>query len=157
MRATGRLMALGLMLGLAAASQAGDPYKCTATTQECLDMMVAYWKGSGWVGLELDREETGELTIKRLVPDSPAVEAGFQVGDVLLAVNGIRYDDMTEEARERIQRTKKPGARFTFTVRRKGREREIPVVLASMPEDVVAVQIGLHLLEHATVARKDAP
>src|SRR5207245_5193269 len=67
--------------------------KCTMSTQDCLDHMSAQMKSSGWIGLELDRDEkTGTLTVLKVVPGSPAEAAGIEPRDVLYAVNGVRID-----------------------------------------------------------------
>ncbi len=42
---SGFILALGCIL--VCPTLASD-YKCTATTQECLDAMVAYYKQKGW-------------------------------------------------------------------------------------------------------------
>src|SRR5262245_28070417 len=62
-------------------------HKCTETTQDCLDHMAAKMKTSGWVGIELEHNETdGTLTITKVVPGSPAEAAGLQPGDELYAL-----------------------------------------------------------------------
>jgi len=72
-------------------------------TQECLDAMVAKLKTNGWMGIELEIDETtSQMTIKRVVPGSPAEKAGFQPGDVLVALNGIRFGKENEEEEEKV-------------------------------------------------------
>ena len=56
--------------------------------------MATKLKNKGWVGIELDvneehrRDDRGARGIRQ----PGAVEAGMREGDVLLALNGIRFD-----------------------------------------------------------------
>jgi predicted metalloprotease with PDZ domain len=129
---------------------AGD-YKCTKSTQECLDMMAAKMKDSGWVGVELETDEaTGAYAILRVVPDSPAKAAGLRPGDVLLAMNGIRISEKNHEALWKAKKDMKPGDSVKYTVKRDGTDREVSITLAPMPADVLARFIGQHMLTHAS-------
>ncbi len=76
-----------VVLAIAPAVLAGhDHYKCTKTTQECLDVMSAEFKNKGWLGFELDKSEHGQMVIKKVIAGSPAEQAGFHAGDVLVAM-----------------------------------------------------------------------
>lgn len=128
---------------------AGEHKKCTMGTQECLDAMVAKLKTHGWMGIELEIDEvTSSRTIKRVVPGSPAEKAGFQAGDVLVALNGVRFGKETESQISEIWETLKPGKEATYTVARNAYERQIAVTLAEAPSDVLAQWVGYHMLEH---------
>lgn len=93
---------VGLLLagGLVSAAFAGGAgYKCTKTTDECLNAMVSDMKTRGWIGCELDKDESGALVVKRVVAGTPAEAAGIQVGDQFIAMNGIKFgDDRNMEA-----------------------------------------------------------
>jgi len=124
--------------------------KCTASTQECLDMMAAKMKDGGWVGVELESDEsTGAYAITRVVPDSPAESAGLRAGDVLVAMNGIKISDDNHEALYKAKKDLKPGDSVKYTVKRDGYDRQVNITLAPMPADVLARFIGQHMLEHA--------
>ena len=143
-------LALGL-LAVPAPAVAGDEYKCTAGTQECLDKMAAYYRKVGWVGIEqkwVDSSRTMEVL--KVVPESPASKAGFQVGDHISAMNGVTFTPENEEKLKAMQELRKPGARFEFTLMRDGKEKVVSVVLGRMPDDIIATQIGYHMLEHVT-------
>ena len=127
-----------------------DSYKCTKSTQECLDMMTADLRAHGWVGLELDKSEAGALSVKRVVPGSPAEAAGFQAGDALLAMNGVRYaDEKSKEALMAVRKTMAPGKNVTYTISRGGYEKKVTATLAEVPNEVLAQHIGSHMLDHA--------
>lgn len=146
-----------LIVVLAAAAMvatvvAGD-YKCTEGTQECLNAMAEKLKNKGWVGIELDQdEETGALTVRLVVEESPAQAGGFKPGDKLVAMNDLRFGEATEEALHQAWDKMTPGTEVVYTVARNGKETKIDVTLAKLPEDVMATWVGQHMLDHATVA-----
>lgn len=146
MKAYLKLLLPVLMVAFAVPVFAGD-YECTASTQECLDMMAAKLKAKGWVGVELAKEE-GQLIVTKVIADSPAKAAGIKEGDVFYAVNGVKYADESEEMNE-LRAEMNPGKVFTFTVLRKEKEKELEVTLATLPDDVLAQWVGRHMLDHA--------
>jgi len=144
-------LVLALVAALAAPAVAGE--KCTADTQTCLNMMAEKLANKGWIGVELDSdEETGALTIKVVVEDSPAQAAGFKSGDKLVAINGIVFAEADEQEMKKAWSGMVPGKTVTCTLGRNGKEKEVAVTLAKLPEDVMAKWIGGHMLEHATMA-----
>jgi C-terminal processing protease CtpA/Prc len=152
MKSKSLLLSLVAVAALAVPAVAGDGHKCTAGTQECLDQMAAHMKSRGWVGLELEPDEaTGRMSVLRVVTDSPAQAAGFQEGDVLLALNGVEMSEGNKEKLYAVQKQMAPGKSVTYTVKRMGSKRDISVTLASMPEEVIARYVGAHMLEHAAV------
>ena len=42
---------------------------------------------------------------------------------------------------------------MTYTIGRKGKERDVDATLAKLPEEVLAQWVGGHMLEHATIAQ----
>jgi len=140
------ILALGLIL--ASPALAGD-YKCTATTQECLDAMVAHYKQKGWIGVSWERAESGKgIEVVQVVPDGPASKAGLQAGDRITAINGVGYQD--EEKLAEVQKSFKPGVTFTFTILRDGESMKVAVTLGRFPDDIIAAAIGPHMLDHVT-------
>lgn len=148
-------LVLPALLAFAAAATfaGGDHYKCTQGTQECLDMMAAKYSKKGWIGLEFDKTEEDKMTIKRVVEDSPAVEAGFREGDVLIAVNGVAlYSEQNEEKIKAQWEGMTPGKKMEFTVSRNGYEKKLTATLSKVPSEVLAAWVGNHMLDHATTA-----
>lgn len=141
-----------LVFAVAATFAGGDHYKCTKSTQECLDMMAAKLAKKGWVGVEFDETEEGKLAIKRVVDDSPAAEAGFREGDVLVAINGIAYSEDNQEKIKAQWEGMTPGKKMDFTVSRNGYEKNLTATLAKVPSEVLAAWVGNHMLDHATTA-----
>ena len=153
MRKTSLLLSLIAVVALAVPAFAGEGHTCTAPTQECLNKMAAKLKTKGWVGIEMDKSKKGgAITVTRVVPGSPAEKAGFREGDQLVALNGIELNkDMNKEALYAAKKQMKPGKEVTYTVERKGSTVDLAVVLAKVPEDVLAQWVGGHMLDHAEV------
>lgn len=144
------LFLLAALPAMAGSDSAGHK-KCPYPTQECLDHMATKMKDSGWVGIEMDVDESSKvMTIKRVVPGSPAEAAGMQVGDVLYALNGVPFSEANEEALQKVKKDWKPGQKVTYTLKRNGMDRQADVTLAPMPADVLAAWIGNHMLEHVS-------
>ena len=66
---------------------AGEEY-CDVSPCPCLFEMAEKLQQRGWVGIELDHNDDGTLTITRVLPKSPAEAAGLEQGDVLTSGNG---------------------------------------------------------------------
>ena len=135
-----------------AAQTASKTHGCTADTQYCLNSMAAKLKNKGWVGIELDVDETsGVMSVTRVEPRSPAQAAGMQEGDVLLALNGIRFDSEDQEQLHFVKSQMKVGSSMIYTVDRDGYEKQLDVTLAAIPDDIMAQWVGQHMLGHATI------
>jgi len=140
---------LGLAVLVAAPAFAGQG-KCNGTTQECLDKMAAHMKDSGWVGVELEPSDAGGYEVAKVIPGSPAEEAGIRAGDILFAMNGIEISEKNEEKLMNVKKTLTPGKSVDYTIKRDGYDRQVTVTLAPMPADVLAKYVGQHMLEHAS-------
>ncbi len=148
-------LALAALVVLAALpALAGEQGKCSGSTQDCLNHMAAKYAERGWVGLELDKNDYGAMTVKRVIPDSPAAAAGFRAGDMLVAFNGVGFGEENHEAMKKTYAAMVPGNKVTYTVKRDGGKRDIAVTLSQAPEEVIAQWVGRHLLEDHVVMAK---
>lgn len=84
----------------------------------------------GGVGIyiELNRENGGRLTVARPIPDTPASDAGLQIGDVILAIDdestmGFTIDDAQERLRGPL------GSPVKLKIRRLNQARPFDVTL----------------------------
>ena len=135
-----------------AVQTADQAHGCTADTQYCLNKMATKLKNKGWVGIELDVDEvSGAMTVARVESGSPAQEAGMREGDVLLALNGIRFDSEDKEQLHAAKAQMKVGSRVSYTVGRDSYEKELDMTLAEIPDDIMASWVGQHMLGHATI------
>ena len=149
------ILAILAVVALTAPVLAGEEHKCTAGTQECLDMMAAKLASKGWVGIELDKTDKGELVITKVIKDSPAQEAGLRKGDILVAMNGLSLTDESEETKKQLEKawgSFKPGNEVAYAIDRDGKKTKAKITLGHMPEELVASYVGRHMLEHATTA-----
>ena len=129
---------------------AGEKYDktCPEDAADCIRMMKEQFKERGWVGINMDYDkENGTTVISNVVSNSPAERAGFQVGDVLVGLNGIDYTEESEESLKAEYATFKPGSVATFKVKRDGEAIDIEVNLEQIPQAILAQWIGQHILE----------
>jgi len=140
-----------LLLAAVSISFAGgkDKYKCTHATQDCLNSMSADAKKAGWIGVELDHTEAGEMVVKRVIPGSPAEAAGLKIGDAFISLNTLKYGEQSAENKAAWMALNVPGKEVTLTIKRGGYEKKIAVTLGTRPAEVIAQQIGMHMLDHA--------
>ena len=155
MKKTIAILAILAVVALTAPVLAGEGHNCTAGTQECLDKMAAKLASKGWVGIELDKTDEGELVITKVVKHSPAQEAGLQKGVILLAMNGLSLTDESEENQKKLEKSWKsfkPGNEVAYKIDRDGKKTKANITLGHMPEELVASYVGRHMLEHSTTA-----
>lgn len=125
---------------------------CTYSKEECAKHMVEA-RNNGWLGLMLDQDEAGAMTITEVVAGSPAEKAGFKPGDVFFAVNGVEYSDANKDKLKAIKATLKPGATATYTVKRAGSSKDLTATLGTMPDAVYDAWVAKHMKEeHTAVA-----
>ena len=107
---------------LAASAEAGD--KCTYDTQTCLNHFAGSAGTKGWLGI--DKEKTADgVKVSSVTPGSPAEKAGFQVGDLLTAINGMALGSETLKAS--YAQINKVGSTNKYTVQRAGKTVELNV------------------------------
>lgn len=136
-----------IALVLATSALAGGE-KCTAPPEECEAKIRAKLQQVGWLGIEMTKDAQDRTVITAVVPDSPAAAAGFQLGDVLLVMNGAPLSSADKEAMKKAKATMKPGTTAAYTVLRDGREVTLNAVLSTMPEEMVAKHIQKHMQAH---------
>ncbi len=136
MKPTVTFLALALVVGLITAAFAGGDHSgenCDKDAHAAKAKLAA----KGWLGIETDKDEaTGAYRVTKVAPGSPAEQAGFRAGDVLVALNGIPVKD-----HDRIKAAKASigvGSQVTWTVARAGAEQKLSATLAPVPEEVLA-------------------
>jgi serine protease DegQ len=80
----------------------------------------------GFVGIEYD-EADGKVTIKTVLPGSPAEKAGLKAGDIITSVKTVSID--SEKDLTRALAKAGVGTKWRFYVTRGGKEEEIVVEL----------------------------
>ncbi len=146
------LVVLPAIAGDGHAKNAEYEKKCGADAQACLDWFANNYKGRGWAGVSLEVVDDS-LRVSEVHYGTPAAKAGVKTGDVLVAINGVDYNNKeNKEEMGRLEKLMVPGQEFTYTIARNGKNRDISFSLDEMPMDVVARMVGMHMLsDHAAV------
>lgn len=139
-------MMFALAALFATSAFAGD--KCTYETQACLNHMAADQGTKGWLGIDKEKSAEG-YKVTKVIAGGPAEKAGIKVGDLVTALNGMTIG--SEQLKASYSQFSKAGSTVKYTVVRDGKNMEIPVTLAKMPEDAFAQMVGNHMLEHSVV------
>ena len=82
--------------------------------------------------------ESGRVTIGEVVVDSPAADAGFEGGDIVLSVDGTAVAD--RDAFTELIGAAEPGTTHEFTVLRDGTELALSATLVQHPDVTDKVQ-----------------
>lgn len=137
MKPTVTLLTLALVVGLVTAAFADGGHGHSHGKAKDASARKAELAAKGWLGIETEKDEaTGAWRVKSVAPGSPAEQAGFWAGDVLVAFNGIPVKD-----KERIKAAKASigvGSQVTYTVARAGAEQKLSATLVPVPEQVLA-------------------
>jgi len=112
------------------------------------DKIVAKLKADGkiergWLGVEIQPVNNGiaeglgldkpkGAIVARVLPDSPAADAGVQSGDVILSVNGEEVTSMRNLPS--LVAAVPPGEKANFKILRNGKEKEMAVKLGTREE-----------------------
>ena len=121
---------------------------CSEDAADCAQAMKNNFKKRGWVGINMEYDkERGVTVISNVVANSPAEKAGFQVGDVLMGLNGVDYTEENEESLKTEYASFKPGSVATFKVERDGKTIDIETHLEQIPQAILAQWVGQHILE----------
>ena len=126
--------------------------RCGASAEECVSAMAAKIQSKGWLGIETEKTADGHYAVVSVERYSPAQKAGFQKGDVLVALDGV---SLYAEDKSQIKKVKKGlgiGSNVAYTVKRDDGKHVLEATLAEVPEQVMARWIGEHMLDqHAHI------
>jgi serine protease Do len=86
----------------------------------------------GWLGVSVDDSQNG-VAIASVERASPAARAGLRPGDMILTLNGERIE--TARSLIRAVAAVSPGTAVTLSVRRQGRQIDIPVTVGLRPAE----------------------
>lgn len=143
------LMALaGTSIALAGGAQCAEQHNQAGFTK-----MAEKMASSGWLGIEKEKDANGNIVVKAITAGGPAAAAGFRVGDVLVALNGVNLKDADPAAMTKAKASMGVGKAVTYTVARGGSQQQLTATLGPVPDDVLAQWVGHHVLDnHTTVA-----
>ena len=129
-------LSLALFLALSSMAAAGGENCDKAHAAKAKTAMEEKAK-HGWLGLDVEKSASGYVVTK-IAAGSPAEQAGFQKGDVLVAFNGIAMTEANKEALKKAKMQTAVGKQVTYTISRAGSERQIAAILGKVPEEVLA-------------------
>ena len=139
------LLVVVLVMAVAMPAFAGEKGKCAGSGENCLKKMSQKIQNKAWLGIEYDTNEHGRWEIAKVVPNSPAENAGFEKGDILLAVNGVEYSKDNKKALQAVYSELEPGSRATYVVKRKGGKVKLKATLGNVPKDLQAKWTNEHM------------
>lgn len=90
--------------------------------------------------------------IRKVIPDTPAEQAGLQAGDLITAVNGQPVDE--KHPLPELIGTHKPGDRVEITYRRGTEENTVKVKLGENPDEPGQAYLGVHFLPLSIFGRR---
>ena len=140
-------VAVVAVTGTAAAGGAHGKNKA-ANAESCLAEKAASMAKHGWLGIETEKAAAGGYTVTAVHPGSPAEAAGFRSGDVLVALEGVRFAEENHDAVKKVKAGLAVGSQVSYTVARGGSERQLTATLAPVPREVLARWLGEDVLDH---------
>jgi predicted metalloprotease with PDZ domain len=144
------LVVVTLLAGSLYAGGQNGHWKCEAKTQDCLDKMAAKLKEKGWLGIDTEKIDGGWYRISAVHAGSPAAQAGLEVGDVLLTLDGVKVNAANKEELKKVKKGLGVGSTVSYVVKRDGTKQQVAATLGPMPEAQIAEQVGHHMLEQHT-------
>jgi S1-C subfamily serine protease len=133
-------LSLALFLALSSMAAAGgencDKARAAKTTKAKTAMHEK--AKHGWLGLDVEKNASSGYVVTGVKAGSPAEDAGFQKGDVLVAFNGIALTDENKDALKKAKMQNAVGKQVTYTISRAGSQRQVAATLAEVPAEVLA-------------------
>ena len=136
---------LAVVLIVAMPAMAGEKGKCAGSGEDCMKKMKAKYGEKAWLGIEYDTDDHGRWVVAEVYKGSPAEKAGFEAGDVLLAVNGAEYSKENKEELKAVFAKIEPGTHVQYVVKRQGGKVKLDATLGNVPKEVQAKWIQKHM------------
>jgi len=96
-----------------------DRYTSFYTEQQMFDQRLRRAGKMSGIGVKVRNKEKG-LSIRDIIPDSPAEKAGLMPGDLIVEIEGKKLDDLSAKARMNLLKGK-PGTQVRIKVKRRDR------------------------------------
>lgn len=144
-----RLLTVMVVLLVAAMpALAGETKKCDGNPDDCAAKLKAKYQEKAWLGISYDTDEEGRWVVSEVEPESPAAKAGFEKGDVLLALNGEAYSKENKKALKAVFAELEPGSEATYVVKRQGAKVKLQATLGTAPAELQAKWVAEHMKEY---------
>ena len=135
-----------IALAIAFPAAAGGA-RCDGSAEELVAMKTKL-ANKAWLGIEKEKTDEGYYIIKSVHDGSPADQAGFQKGDVLLTVQGEKYTKANKAALKAVYAKIEPGSDVQYVVKRNGAKVNLDATLAHVPAELQEKWIAEHMSEH---------
>ena len=132
-----------LALAVAIPAFAGGA-NCDGSKEE-VAMMKTKLANKPWLGVEYNKTDDGYYSIKSVHDGSPADQAGFQKGDVLLVMEGVKYSKANKAAMKEVWAKVAPGSEVEYVVKRDGAKIKLDATLTHVPADLQKKWITEHM------------
>ncbi len=139
-----KLVVLIMALLFSVAAVAGEK-KQKLSAAEALTKMEAKMAAKPWLGVEYEKAEKSYFKIDKVVAGSPAERAGFQPGDIMLAMGGVEYNKANKKALKAAWSEVGPGSDANFVVKRAGEKVNLTATLEHIPSDLQAEWIAEYM------------
>ena len=131
--------------------------RCGKSAEECVSAMAAKIQTKGWLGIETEKTRDGHYEIVRVESYSPAQKAGFEKGDILVALNGVSLYSEDKGELKKMKMGLAVGSKVSYTVKRADSKKVFDATLAEVPAKVMAQWIVEHMIDqhaHLEVASR---
>jgi len=136
---------LVVMLIVVMPAMAGEKGKCAGSGEDCMKKMKAKYGEKAWLGIEYDTDEHGRWVVAEVYKGSPAEKAGFEAGDVLVAINGAEYSKENKKELKAVFAKIEPGSQVQYVVKRQGGKVKLDATLGNVPKEVQAKWMQEHM------------
>ena len=149
------ILTMAIIVLVAAPVQAGHA-RCTKDAADCAAAMRETYQERGWSGIEDKvKNEDSTITIRSVLPDSPADRVGLHAGDVVVSVNGVTLSKMNEARLDAIfTKGFRIGKRLSIGFKRGEEVRTVRLTLERIPDPLLVSQIEQHGREEHQLAGK---
>jgi S1-C subfamily serine protease len=140
-------IAIFLMAMAVALPAAAGGARCDGSAEE-LTAMKTKLANKAWLGVEYEKTDDGYFVITSVHDGSPADQAGFRKGDVLLTMEGEEYTKANKAALKTVWANIEPGSEVQYVVKRDGAKVDLDATLAHVPADLQEKWIAEHMAEY---------
>ena len=135
MSTSGRLVGVGSLIvpdaALEPSRAPGNMFVPVAQLKSVLADLIVSGRSAGplrpWLGVFAEERGDGMVVVQSLAADGPALQAGIEPGDVIVAAGDLRVDGLADFYRK-LWHGRGPGDRVTLTVERGGESRSFEVL-----------------------------
>ena len=124
---------------------------CNMSAEECAAEMKKSYASRGWLGVEKEKTDRG-MVVTKVLPGSPAEQAGFQVGDTFVSINGTPVATEAEKAHG-LMKNAKIGEAMSYVVARGTEKVTLQATLVQIPDSVLGEMVAKHVQDGHKVAK----